>query len=535
MSLEQLMAFTVTTDHARQEQVWEALQRSYSKEPYQIRRMLTESARCAPPTSARCSSASTPMRQAGGVVMRDLFQQDDGGWLRGCRPARPPGRREAEGRGRGDRRRRLEVDRGRTSTSPTATPIGLRELDGDADRPHRRGAGDDRRAERRIRPSSKPNTRTPTNCPTRSTQRLGEIETALAAFEDRPVSYDPAEIARAGVFVSIDCGRQPLRRSRLCPARGRGAGRPWTAMATPEPTRAATAASRRAPVVQRAVITIGGQAPSRRRTRTMPSSRCPDRLVSELTAHRTLALRDARGEQPACRDDGAAAQALPRHLPARAHRAAAWRPRCGMSSSRSRPADLKDSPSAKAIAERHEAWKADLPKDEAALWDWLAALDDDQPRRAARALRLVRRQCALREGRPLRRPGRLGPWRPAPARPGRPARARRRARHGRSRLAADGRQLSRPRHQAPHPRGGARGEGRAVGAAHRPPEEGRHGEGSRTAAGRHRLAARAAAPRRRPRPPTQPTANRRGRRSAARLPRRRRGRAPATTKPTSRP
>ena len=36
-------------------------------------------------------------------------------------------------------------------------------------------------------------------------QRLGEIETALAAFEDRPVSYDPAEIARAGVFVSIDC------------------------------------------------------------------------------------------------------------------------------------------------------------------------------------------------------------------------------------------------------------------------------------------------------------------------------------------
>ena len=42
MSLEQLMAFTVTTDHARQEQVWQALQRSYSQEPYQIRRMLTE-------------------------------------------------------------------------------------------------------------------------------------------------------------------------------------------------------------------------------------------------------------------------------------------------------------------------------------------------------------------------------------------------------------------------------------------------------------------------------------------------------------
>ena len=40
--------------------------------------------------------------------------------------------------------------------------------------------------------------------------------------------------------------------------------------------------------------------------------------------------------------------------------------------------DLKDSPSAKAVADRHEAWKAELPKDDDALWDRLAALDDDR-------------------------------------------------------------------------------------------------------------------------------------------------------------
>jgi ParB family chromosome partitioning protein len=40
------------------------------------------------------------------------------------------------------------------------------------------------------------------------------------------------------------------------------------------------------------------------------------------------------------------------------------------------PADLKDCPSAKAVGERHESWEKDLPKDEAALWEWLAALDD---------------------------------------------------------------------------------------------------------------------------------------------------------------
>ena len=34
--------------------------------------------------------------------------------------------------------------------------------------------------------------------------RLDENETALAGFKSGPVVYDPAEIVRAGVFVSID-------------------------------------------------------------------------------------------------------------------------------------------------------------------------------------------------------------------------------------------------------------------------------------------------------------------------------------------
>ena len=42
MTLEQLMAFSVTSDQARQEQVWDNISRSGNDEPYQIRRMLTE-------------------------------------------------------------------------------------------------------------------------------------------------------------------------------------------------------------------------------------------------------------------------------------------------------------------------------------------------------------------------------------------------------------------------------------------------------------------------------------------------------------
>ena len=56
MTLEQLMAFTVTDDQARQEQVWEGLASSYNKEPYFIRRKLTESA-------IRASDKRAPLRR----------------------------------------------------------------------------------------------------------------------------------------------------------------------------------------------------------------------------------------------------------------------------------------------------------------------------------------------------------------------------------------------------------------------------------------------------------------------------------------
>jgi ParB family chromosome partitioning protein len=80
MTLEQLMAFTVTNDHARQEQVWEAVQHSYNKEPYLIRRRLTESFVRASDRRARFVGTEA-YEAAGGVVLRDLFEDDDGGWL----------------------------------------------------------------------------------------------------------------------------------------------------------------------------------------------------------------------------------------------------------------------------------------------------------------------------------------------------------------------------------------------------------------------------------------------------------------------
>ena len=80
MTLEQLMAFTVSGDHERQEQVWERLQSSYTREPYVIRRLLTEGAVRASDKRARFIGIEA-YEAAGGAVLRDLFQGDDGGWL----------------------------------------------------------------------------------------------------------------------------------------------------------------------------------------------------------------------------------------------------------------------------------------------------------------------------------------------------------------------------------------------------------------------------------------------------------------------
>src|SRR5246127_5191635 len=80
MSLEQLMAFSVTADHPRQEQVWENVNKSGYNEAYQIRRLLTESAVRASDKRARFVGLAA-YEAAGGNILRDLFEEDGGGWL----------------------------------------------------------------------------------------------------------------------------------------------------------------------------------------------------------------------------------------------------------------------------------------------------------------------------------------------------------------------------------------------------------------------------------------------------------------------
>jgi ParB family chromosome partitioning protein len=77
LTLEHLMAFAVTDDHERQEQAWKGL-KSYERTPCGIRQALT-----AHEVSARAPVARfvgiKAYQKAGGVVRRDLFEQEDEG------------------------------------------------------------------------------------------------------------------------------------------------------------------------------------------------------------------------------------------------------------------------------------------------------------------------------------------------------------------------------------------------------------------------------------------------------------------------
>ena len=102
----------------------------------------------------------------------------------------------------------------------------------------------------------------------------------------------------------------------------------------------------------------------------------PERLVTELTAYRTLALREALANDP----DTAFVAVLHALCLAAFHRYGTHT--CLEITAKSagfgaQAPGLNDTALAKAIDERHEQWAKRLPEDAGALWDALLALDGD--------------------------------------------------------------------------------------------------------------------------------------------------------------
>lgn len=382
MTLEQLMAFTVNPDHGRQVQVWEAVKNSWNKEPYAIRRMLTE-------TSVRASDRRAVFvgvdtyEVAGGVVLRDLFQGDDGGWLEDPalldRLVTEKLQAEAE---------TLALEGWKWIEVATDLPYGyshgLRRLAGDLapmtdeeSAAHAALLGEYRALEEEYSGQDE--------YPEEIDARLGQLEMAMEALEQRPLIYDSAEIGRAGVFVTLDRdGSLAVYRGYVRPedepreetavqdgdgvdAMGQGGdvgGSSWNPSATSAGGTVNTSGGQ----------PIGADASDEEDDGALKP--LPERLVMELTAHRTLALREAIGRSP-----DVALTLLLLKLVTDTFRTSSASGSCLEASVRhvymsAQAPDLKDSAVAKLVDERHAAWEADLPlSDDAALWDYLTVLD----------------------------------------------------------------------------------------------------------------------------------------------------------------
>jgi ParB family chromosome partitioning protein len=370
MTLEQLMAFTVTADQARQAQVWDNVSRSQLDEPYQIRRMLTENTVRASDRRAQFIGLDA-YELAGGPVMRDLFEHDDGGWLQDVplldRLVTDKLKAQAE---------TIAAEGWKWIAVAVNFPYGhtddLRELDGVPS-----DLTDDERASvdalKAEYDKLEADYAEADELPDEIDQRLAEIETALSTFDARPVTYDPADIARAGVFVSIDDeGVLSVDRGYVRPADEA----PVDDVEAESDVGSDNADGEKAEVaVQRAIITVGGAPAEPEDDEDDAIKPLPDRLITELTAHRTLALRDAVATHPSV----AFVAVLHSFVLATFYRFASSSG-CLEIAVRSptlpsQAPGLNDSVAAKAIDARHDAWKARLPKEENRLWDALIAFD----------------------------------------------------------------------------------------------------------------------------------------------------------------
>lgn len=374
MTLDQLMAFTVNPDHERQEQVFEAIQRFYSRQPYEIKRMLTEGAVRASDKRAQFIGIEA-YEDAGGTILRDLFQTDDGGWLQDAALldqlvlAKLDSEAEAI---RAEGWKWVEVAIG----FPYGHTYDLRRIVGEAEplTEEEQSTLDALKAEIEQLEEQYAEAE---EFSEEADARFSELETAIAAFEDRPLVYEDDEKARAGAFVSIDgSGTLRVERGYVRPedeapvvSEEDADGDVAEAEALADGASSDGEAS-----LGNGVLTSGAKEDEDDKPRPLP-----DRLVTELTAHRTVALRDALATNPEIAF-AAALHALSLKLFYRYGLESCLELQPTSAVFGSRAPGLEDTSYAKAVEERHAAWAERLPKDADDLWATILAFEPDDLR-----------------------------------------------------------------------------------------------------------------------------------------------------------
>lgn len=373
LTLDQLMAFAITDDHARQEHVYENL--SYNRDPSTIRRDLTK---MNVPATDRCAVFVGPeaYAEAGGTIIRDLFTEDRGGFFED--PALLD---------------RLAVEKLEGIAADVQQAEGWKWSAAYLDFPHSHGL---RRAYRHPVELSEADAiaydaaqdelehlnaeweDADVDLPAEVDARLAELEAEIERIDAKRHAFDPDDIARGGLFVVV-AHNGDVRIER-------GFIRAEDEAPEPEPEEVEGSET----VIDGVRVngdgeildSEDGEGDDLPETEQEPEEEAgdagkplSDSLIRDLTAHRTLGLRLALGEQP-----DMALIAVVHTLAAQIYYRGGSTAHCLEISPTSNylaaHADgIEDTGAAKMLADRHAGWAADMPRDVADLWDFVAGLD----------------------------------------------------------------------------------------------------------------------------------------------------------------
>ena len=373
LTLDQLMAFAITDVHSRQEHVYENL--SYNRDPSIIRRDLTKmnvaaTDRCAVFVGAQAYT------EAGGNIIRDLFTDDRGGFFED--PALLD---------------RLAVEKLEGIAAEVREAEGWKWTAAYLDFPHAHGM-------RRAYPHSVELSEEDAaaydaaqdelerltaewedadiDLPPEVDTRLAELEAEIERIDAKRHAYDPDEIARGGVFVVVaHDGETRIERGFI--------------RAEDEASEPETAEDGET-VIDGVCVNGDGEIidgderdgeggdgsanePEPEEDAGDDGKPLPDSLIRDLTAHRTLGLRLALGEQP-----DMALIAVIHTLAAQTFYRGGSEAHCleirPTSNYLAAHADgIEDTAAAKMLNDRHDGWAADMPRDVADLWGFIAGLD----------------------------------------------------------------------------------------------------------------------------------------------------------------
>lgn len=348
MGFEQLVAFALIDDHARQETIYGRL--SYSRDPVTIRRMLTESNVAA--TDRRAVFVGhEAYTEAGGAILRDLFTDDRGGYFEDAALLD-----------------RLATEKLQQVAATLQKDQGWKWVEANLDFPHGHGlrrvypgevelSAEDQAAYEAAQAefdiltkqhaSEEELTDTVDN-------RFGKLEAEIERCEALRYAYEADDIACGGAFVVLNHnGEVRVERGFIRPGDDlRQKVSTEDRMQDDDEDQPAT------------------------NDDTESDAGLSDSLVADLTAYRTVGLRLALSEQP-----DVAVVAITHALLAQTFYRGAEANVLDIRPSSvflgSHADGIEDTEAGRAWSDRHARWAVQLPRDVADLWAFVVALDYD--------------------------------------------------------------------------------------------------------------------------------------------------------------